>query len=480
MFHDNARFILAYGERGSGKSIGALHKLVKHCWEEPNALAVIVVGVKRQALEGGAWYKLQYDILPQWKEGIGVEWTESKTNTAKDDFLFVSNRHGGWSKVLLLSMPVDNFIRDRAKGMEPSFMLVEEIQTLASDQYFSVLVQQLGRRPAIKGPQQYVATANPEGPSHWVYKRFFELPRDKETGDWNSEYKIYHVPISENEKNLPHRYYDNVLEAVKDDPVEYKRMVLGEWVDRPSGEAVFRGYYEAERHLRGTTEAGTRILPDPKFDVVVGYDLGTANSAIVFLQNLLTAEGEYWTVFDELIFIDRHIPYPELVPAIMRRMQFWNEQAQTKFNYVHISDSSAFNQFRATHGTYDALEVEKISRESAKYFKDLQPIHLLECPKPPHSVPARVKLTMKLLQQNKFFLSASCTRLQDMFLHLESEKMNEKKYSPDLPFTPKRSKHVHGFDAMTYPLFYYELDVVGNMIRNGQTNKPEFFGVGVS
>ena len=52
-----------------------------------------------------------------------------------------------------------------------------------------------------------------------------------------------------------------------------------------------------------------------------------------------------------------------------------------------------------------------------------------------------------------------------MLLHLESEKLNDSKYSPDLPFKPKRSKHIHGFDALSYPMFYYELDTSRSFLR---------------
>lgn len=476
IFDDPTKFILAYGERGSGKSIGAIHKLVRHCYENFNALGVIVVGVKRQALEGGAWHKLITDILPQWEAGIGLKFTESKTNTAKDDFLFISNRFGGWSKILLLSMPVDNFIADRAKGMEPSFLLVEEIQTLQSDKYFSVLVQQLGRRPHIAGPQQYVATCNPDGPSHWVYKRFFVTPEDPETGDWDPLYKTYHVPIQENLGNLPEGYYQNVMAAVKDDPVEYRRMVLGEWIDRPSGDSIFKGYWSEALHVRGDAIKGTRILPKKGHDIIVGYDLGTANSAISFMQSIPTVKGDVWIVFDEMVYTDAYIPYTELVPAIMRRLQFWNETVGSKFEVVHISDASAFNMFRATDGTYDSLEVERISQAVQPSFKDVDVIRMNPAPKFHGSVQGRVKALLKLLGQERFLMSATCIRTKEMFMFLESEKPKENKYVPDLPFQPRRSKHLHIFDALSYAVFFYELNQIPYNYKQGAP--PELIRVG--
>lgn len=458
IYDSGAKFILAYGERGSGKSVGALHKLCKHCWDNFNALAVVIVGVKRQAMEGGAWFKLETDILPQWKAGLGMSWTDTKTNVAKDAFIFVSNRWGGWSRILLMSMPVGAFVKDRIKGLEPSFVLVDEVQTLDGPEYFNSVIQQLGRRPNIETTQPYVATCNPLGPSSWQYKRFFISPKD-EKGEWNSKYLTVHVPIVENLHRLPPGYYeDNVISAVENDPIEYKRMVLGEWIDRPSGEAIFKHYWSPTLHIRGNANDGTRILPKPGYPLVLGYDLGTANSAISFMQNIPTKEKDLWLVFDEMVYTDAYIPYPALVPEIMRRLNFWNDTCKTEFDASHISDATAFNMYRATHGTYDALEVERLSKDAAKLYPKVTPIRLMECPKFAGSVPGRVRCVMKLLQQDRLLISASCLRTKDMFDQLESEKMNEaKKYSPELPLHPKRSKHLHIFDAMSYGLFFFEL-----------------------
>ena len=60
MFDSSALYILAYGERGTGKTyILGGHKLVRHLWENFNALAVLIVGIRSQATMGGVWHKLQ-------------------------------------------------------------------------------------------------------------------------------------------------------------------------------------------------------------------------------------------------------------------------------------------------------------------------------------------------------------------------------------------------------------------------------------
>src|SRR5207237_939202 len=71
------RFLLVTGERESGKSwVCGGHKLLRHCWRNFNALALIVVGVKNQATMGGIWYKLQNELLPEWRDGQGMTFSE--------------------------------------------------------------------------------------------------------------------------------------------------------------------------------------------------------------------------------------------------------------------------------------------------------------------------------------------------------------------------------------------------------------------
>jgi len=472
---EDSRYILAHGERGSGKSIGMLHKIVKHAYNEYNALILVVVGIKRSALEGGAWHKLVYDVLPQWG-AHGLMFTESKTNTAKDDYIQIYNKYGSWSRVVLVSMPVDGFVRERVRGMEPSLIFVDEATTLQSDVYFSALVQQLGRRPNIRSKQQYLAATNPDSTRSWVYRRFFIIPKDNEAGTWNPDYKTVHVPISENIKNLPDGYYEMVEEALRDDPIEFRRLVLGEWVDRPSGTSIFSTEFNPAVHVKGDYNKDIRIKPRVGQNIFVGYDLGTSCSGIVFMQNLQTKDKDIWTVFDEIGYNDVQIPYPDLVPAILRRMEFWNKHMETKFNFIHISDASAWSHFRAADGSFDALDVERISTEVIGDFPSLIPIRLTSCPKPPGSVLARVKLTKRLLQQERLFISASCLKVRDSFEHLESEKMNDNKYSPDLPFTPKRSKFLHIFDALSYVLLANELDYARQFFSNRAP--PEMIAIG--
>lgn len=467
-----ATYLLASGERGTGKSwVAGGDKLVRHLWRNWNALAVIVVGVKAQATMGGIWYKLQTNILPRWAEHQGLTYSDIKYDEQKNPYIDVSNKHGGMSRVVLISAPHGKVLKNRIKGYEASYIFVEEITTLDGPIYFNAIVQQVGRRKGIQDPQQYVAACNPDGPSHWVYNRWFVLPVDPDTGLHNPAYCHIHIPYADNIDPEP-GYLSIVEEAVRGDPIEADRMLRGLWIDRPSGAAIFKDYFLEPLHIRPyPIDPKTRILPNPNYPVIVGYDLGSANNAIIFLQwmPMLFKDGDkdvirnMWIQFDEMIYTNRRLDFKILVPALMRRMARWNSVMQEKHSnpslkleWEHISDNSAFNQFRQARGSYDVMDFERESKKHAELYK-LGPIKMREAPKFPGSKEARIRLMMNLLQREEFILSSSCKKSKAMFMNLESEKPEAGVYDPGLAFEPRRSIYLHPFDALTYPIITYDI-----------------------
>lgn len=452
IFDSTAKYILAYGERASGKTfvLGG-HKLVRHAYESFNGLCLIIVGVKAQATQGGVWHKLQTEVLPEWKEGIGIDYTDEKLDLQKQPYLDVENRYGGWSRISLLSAPYGNILTDRIKGYEPSYVFIDELTNLDSPAYFDAVVQQLGRRQGIEGCQQYTAACNPAGPSHWVYKRFFEVPL--KTEEWNPDYHVVHVKIQDNEKNLPKGYYDRVMEAVSNDPIEAQRMLEGKWVDRPAGNAIFGPYFNKGTHVVGDRRNG--IVPDPNFPVVIGYDPGSVNNAMIFMQCLIGTDKSIWIIFDELVTVNKKIPYTALIPQIYRKMKKWEDRVG-QLNWQHISDNSAFNQYRAKTGSYDVRDFEEISKDKCEHF-GLEPIRMKAAPKFSGSVESRVRLLMAKLVNEEIVISAHCTEVIKMLRNLTSEEPKNGKYDPSLELKPRRSVYIHPFDALTYPIMYYDV-----------------------
>ncbi|MFZ8889234.1 MAG: phage terminase large subunit [Pseudomonadales bacterium] len=469
-FDSPARYILTYGEKGSGKTIGLLHKLVRHCYENYNALGLILVRVKSMATKGGAWDKLTNHVLPRWKDGnrdeegnliddgLGIEYSDVKFDSQHNEYLWIENMHGGWSMVVLVSAPHANQLRDRMRGYEPSIALVDELTSCDSIEYLRAVAIQVGRREGIEGPQQYMAACNPEGPSHWVYKAWFEEAFNPVTGEWDPDYHKIHIPIDQNRKHLPRGYVENLEKLYRNDPVEAARMLKGEWIDRPSGEALFNVLWNPQIHVRPTLPTLDRLLPVPKYPLIVGMDPGSANNAFIFMQWVPQDKGMTWLVVDEMVYVQRRIRYGQLVRALARRLQWWNNVMSHKFQVVYVSDNSAFNQYRAAGGSYDVLDMQKVMNEAPAggepLYKQLglQPMRVGAAPKFSGSVLARTRLVMDLLGSEQLMVSAGCQAIIAMFNQLESENQKPGTHDPELALTPKRSKHLHPYDAMCNPI----------------------------
>jgi hypothetical protein len=450
-FDDPTKFILMAGEKFSGKSIGAEHKLVRHCYENWDALGLVFTPSIRTG-KFGVMADLETLILPSWEEGIGLEWKPSRLDpSTKDRVMKVGNRFGGWSTILQISIPYEEAIASRIKGVAPSFILGDELTDCDGRKYFSTMVSQLGRRRNITGPQQFVGTCNPKGPSNWVYKVWFEEPVDHVTGVSNPNFKVYHVPFTEN-SHRPEatEYIATLLEAVRYDPIEKARLVDGKWIEMPTGDSLFREHFKSTEHVVGNSALGTGIVPNPAFPCYVGYDLGQVYSAAVFLQLVPTNQGDVWTVFDEIVHLREKILYKNMAKEVVDQMLLWNKALGRNLAWEHIADDSAINQWRPGSGSYDAWEFEREFNKAA-LVHGLQEMRMIGCPKGPGSVGARTRIGKALLMADRILISDICDRVKDMFLMIESEK--------DDPTKPKKTVagHIHVWDALSYPLLKYEL-----------------------
>jgi hypothetical protein len=427
--------------------------------------------------------KLIGHILPRWQEGnrddkgnlvdegLGIEYSNVKYDSQHNEYIWIENRFGGWSMIVLVSAPHSGQLRDRMRGYEPSIALVDELTSCDSREYLTAVAIQIGRREGIEGPQQYMAACNPDGPSHWVHKVWMEEAFDPVSGEWDRDYHRIHVPIASNARNLPPGYIDGLVKLYRNDPVDAARMLRGEWIDRPSGTALFHDVFIPSLHVRPKLPTLERLMPVADYPIIVGLDPGAANNAFIFMQWLPVDGAMRWIVFDEMVYTQRRIRYGQLVAALLRRIKFWNDatfsphadsgRSATKkgFRVVYCSDNSAFNQFRAAGGSYDVLDFEKIANEPTG---GMVPLHLqlglsrmrvIAAPKFSGSVRVRTRLVMDLLGSEQLLVSAGCPRVIEMFNKLESEpqKANQA-FDPDLAMTPKRSVHLHPFDALCNPI----------------------------
>lgn len=491
-YEDPAIYKLYYGERGTGKSHGGIHELVEDAYLTDNCLNFIVIKEISMATQGGAWHKLQVDVLPEWKQGNNLVYTESRLDSqTKNPYIWIRNIHGGWSMIMLVSLPVASQVQIKIRGREPHMIFVDEGQALESDEYFSNLLMQLGRRRGSERPSKLVFACNPEGPSHWLYNRFFIIPVDEKTGEWNSRYAVYHIPYSDNEANLEPGYYENyVLPAVANDPILKARLVDGEWVDRPEGDSLFEGNFVEGTHIVGNAIDNEGLLPVTLVPIIISYDPGAAHTVVYFEQVVPTLHKIYKVVFDELDYVGQYTPYIKLVPKVIERLRYWEEKMQAKFQFQHVSDSSAFNQYRAATGSFDAWDIEKISVQEVRRLKEKlaadpkykeDPVGLQKAqedlhrfiikmkgaPKGDFSVEARVRMVNEDLVTSSLMVSATCPKAREMFLRLTHE--------PDNRLKPKKkARYGHNLDAMTYGFFWAQHKPGGAAIQTGNPNSQYF------
>lgn len=474
IFNDDSNNIVAHGEKGSGKTLGFLHKLVRHCYENNNSLALIIGTTARVATEG-AGHDLVDLVLPAWRDGnrdkqgnlldigIGLDFTQWKLDpVTKDRHLWISNRFGGWSKVLLVSIPHAAMVKARLFGIQPSFIYIEELHTCDGREYYDYSSIQLGRRRGIAGPQQWTASTNPERPKHWTYSLLFvdcavseggkfwpddpEVPNIQRNLDW----AVYYVPFADNERNMPPGYVDRLKSTFRKNKTMYDRMILGKWTDVPSGEAIFKHDFSEQYHIIGESKKKTGIVPRPNIPIIIGYDTGQVHTGISFMQCVETKYGPMWLVFDELCYFGQRIPYRKLTRSLLTKIAYWNRRMEFRFHYWHIGDDQATTQYSPNTGSTTSRDIQDFSREiiaESPAFEGIQPIRIIGCPKPPGSKSSRVELTSDLLQSRMLIVSAACEWHRNMLLNLEGENGSD-------GFTPKRGRYIHTFDGMTYPIYH--------------------------
>lgn len=451
-----AKFLLLWSAKGAGKTWLATMKLVRHCYENRNALGLILVRTQNMAKKGGAFDKLIQEVMPLWKRELGIQYSDVKTDQQHFQYIWLENQHGEWSMICVMSCPHAHQLRERVRGMEPSMVFVDELTSCQSHEYFQSVAAQLARRPGVTGLQQYIGACNPDSPAHWVYQQWFVTPFDEETGECDPDYEQIFFPREENRHRVQPGYFEHLKKVYKGDKIESARMEDGEWVERPSGEALFAEIFHVVIHVRPLTPDGKpdhreRLIPHTEYPMIIGLDPGSVFNAFIFQQYVRIGEAMKWVIFDELVSIRKRISYPDFIPMVMRRVKWWHEEVGGKMPQVWISDNSAFNQYRAAQGSYDVLEIEKIY-DANRHKYQLEGLKVKQCPKFQLSRLARVQLGQKLLGEENVIVSSGCPHVLRMFYNLQGDKPKPgEPMDPEKLLTPKRSDFVHTWDATSYP-----------------------------
>ena len=202
---------LLSGAWGSGKTRALCEKLLRMCIEWPGNR----VGLFRKEDKA-----LQATTLVTLLEGDGdlppvlpPEAIVKRTNRPYGKI--VVRAKGGTSEIIYGGLTQKGLVKSWVKGLNLGGFCVDQGEEISFDDYMLLI----GRmRLSVPSVRQACMAVNPDSPSHWVHKRFFDEPTD---GMWSESSSSFDNPF------LPEQYR-NLLRGLKGR--YYQRYALGLWV----------------------------------------------------------------------------------------------------------------------------------------------------------------------------------------------------------------------------------------------------------
>jgi len=445
IFNCSKRYLLVSGPRYSSKTIGVLHRLVRHCWETKGGRVGVFCKTIRNA-KSGVWSDLTDLIIPEWEENLdGFEITVKPKvdGVTKMNFMKVANMHGGETEIQLHSLDVDHDIEEKIKGTRFSMIFFSELSNFKDSCVFSISKGQL-RLPGLDYHRhQWIGDTNPaeEGTTSWIYKLWYEEPfqEDHPDPEYAEQFKIIESMIHDNPYLSEHDRKD-LIATFRPDPELYDRYVLGKWT-ASSTDSHFGKVFKTPLHVVGNTDSPIEeewevILPsDNCTELIGGWDLGDRNHAFHIMEKVRTMNGVRWAVLDELVVLHADVSLEDFTGEAMDRIEQIEGHIGKPVRWTHWSDMSAMNRFRAAGNTYDHRVVAAASDGK---------INMIGAPKFAGSVRQRVKLIKDLLMLNRLHISAHCHRTIDMMKFLRKGKSVGQYVIND--------DNKHSFDSLSYAL----------------------------
>ena len=509
-YKDRRPIVELDGERGSGKSHTACNIVARHVYDTKNALVFMYVLSKAAGSQGGIWDKLTtrerdgegkaLGVLQAWQDEHGEDmfsFSDPRFDiNTHGEYVLIKNRYGDTCRVNFKAVPPGETVKSRTRGGEPTMIVIDEYNATTdpkqAPRIISAFMQQLGRRKSQyqdddgkwkTAPQQLILCGNPPdlGPDDPSCKLLFvdyptkqgrppivEVDGDVAVFVHNDDPYVgrWHVTAKENRWLDMDNYQKTIALEAAMDPTAEDRLIHGIWRKKQTGNGIFAGFWNPDIHIRPKIENGKgangRLYPIKGEPIITGYDPGDSNNARVFMQAIWVNDGGpedilKWRIFDEMIYTDQHLSIDTKVRMYMERRLYWCRIMGERFSFVDVADAQAqtgYNRFNDLG--YEAKQHETLSRQlintKDSRYAAMAPISII-CPsKTPGTVPERLKILRDLLLTERIIVSRSCTRTIDMFAYL---KKDARRGGAEDDLHPKRSKHIHTFDAVTYPLLLW-------------------------
>lgn len=479
VFGDYHRFLLLTGPRKCGKTLGACHKILRHCFDIQCAdgggarVAVFTVTTKN-AKAGGVWMDLTQIALPQWvAANIGMRVVEEPavTGDTRMSYFKVSNRYGGTAEIQLHSLDYCPDIVEKIRGGRFSLVYFCELDNFDDRIVFDISEDQLRMVGLPWEQHQWIGDTNPpeSGTNNWMHDFWFKEKEQEDHPDKAFQGQIHRIEFTlDDNPYLDEREKSTLIAKYRRRQSLYNRFVKGIWE-----EDLTNGFF-SDVFLENAHVLGNILKPDRKdWDVITpsssctgliaGFDIGEVNHSAHIVEKIEAPDGNHvYAVLDELVSLDKNVSVREFTVAFLRMMDKWERYCMEKYNrkiqWRCWSDNSAMRWRSAAEAT-DALIVRNVSGGR---------IMLQAAPKFNHSVMARVDCLHRMLYEKRMFYSASCPYTIKMTKAL---KRGSTKIEP----IDRRGGHIHVFDSLTYILLAEDpMDILVNGPRKAAPSVGAF------
>jgi phage terminase large subunit len=221
LYSSNTRYFIITGGRGSAKSFA--------------------VGTFASALSFEVGHKILFtrstmtsahlSIIPEFEEKINLMGFEQHFDLNKTE---VINKKSG-SQIIFRGIKTSS--GDQTANLKSlqgvTTWIIDEAEELVDERIFDKINFSIRQ----KGVQnRIILILNPATKEHWIYKKYFE-DSGIEPG-WNGvkgNVTYIHSDYRDNEKNLDPSFVQEVKELEFKNPIKYKHVILGGWLDKAEG-----------------------------------------------------------------------------------------------------------------------------------------------------------------------------------------------------------------------------------------------------
>jgi len=487
LYRSEKRIVLATGPRLCGKTWGLENLVHRHLWRtNPSRFAIICKTTRAGSL--GVWPELTGTIFDTWKNaGICSEdaefgWAKKPTTdpTTKIRHAKLRNRFGGISELLLFPVERSEDAMDKLFSTQFSGIWISEAHLYETRELFDVALNQLRLAGVPTKDTRLYCDCNPpdEGTQHWLYDVFYRerhLPPEKFPEEWDeatkaafkerqSQMEVFEFELADN-TFLDPMLANQVRATYARSPDEFRRFVLGHWIDRGSAKWVFKGVWDRNLHVFGDTSApdpedwqvlapsdGPHVLRESGHpELMTGWDLGESNHGWAAIQPWENEDGRLcFDILDELLYLRERKSVEDVTKEIhKKRMPALVELAGFPVSWSHYSDSSAM-LFQSSAIRGDAVptddELTDAAIVSAASDGEIELIGSSAVKKATWQR-RRVALLCQLLHEKRIRVSAHCTGVIEMF-----EKLRKDVTDKASTYLAPGQDVKHLFDAVSYPI----------------------------